>query len=289
MTRPIDPERLAALIDGRLDPKARADVLEELDASPEAIEVFADAATVQCEMESSGKRKAARWRRGPVFWAALAAALAFAVVTPLVWRGSRARPVDPLELAMRLKGRVGSGFVLREGPWDVTRGGGAGAVTPTGVAVRVGARLVDLAVLAQAGDSAAAASVALEIGALLRGAPVAGVGEMAFGNIATTRTAKGQLTQLPGAARAAEAAVDAEALRAGAWLEAAYLAAASGDEAFFGQPGAEAAIRELSSLTAQNGMASAAISTLRAELRRVPVDRERLTAALHQALRAAGR
>src|SRR5215208_5211320 len=47
----IDPERLAALLDGRLDERARSEILAQLAASEADLEVMADAAAVMREME----------------------------------------------------------------------------------------------------------------------------------------------------------------------------------------------------------------------------------------------
>ena len=54
---PMDPERLAALLDGRLDGRDRAAALAELASSGAAIEVACDAAAV---LEELGQQEAER-------------------------------------------------------------------------------------------------------------------------------------------------------------------------------------------------------------------------------------
>src|SRR5690349_17265643 len=81
-TRTIDPQRLAAFLDGRLDAAARAAVIEDLShADPETLIAFGDAASIVHDAARPGP-SAWQWSRRSVLVGtmALAAAAAFAAV-----------------------------------------------------------------------------------------------------------------------------------------------------------------------------------------------------------------
>lgn len=242
----ITPERLAALLDGRLDERERAEVLRALDADPELRAAYADAAAIEGELAAAGASAGAgadvrafrheaapgRWRSGRVML--LAAGLAGVAFLPWAVARSRGGAVEPYALVRQLdvERRVG----LPAEPWAVTRGSGV-VMSERGRAVRLGARLVDLELAIAAGDSgmrAAAASV--EQLAMseppLTGAPVDFYRQVAAGDAdaARDRGARREgweaLSELAGA----------DAARLGAWLEAARVAAVQRDDEFFRSP-----------------------------------------------------
>src|SRR4051812_42337416 len=146
----IDPERLAALLDGRLDERARAEVLRELDADAELRAMHADIVAVEGELAASergdvrpfrGEPAPSRWRSGRI----LLIAASLAGITFLTWdiATSRSDGVEPYALVRQL-GIEGPNALPAE-PWGVTRGGPT-PMSERGRAVRLGARLVDLEV-----------------------------------------------------------------------------------------------------------------------------------------------
>src|SRR5688572_15254455 len=101
---PIDPERIAALIDGRLSSAEREALLAQLDASPEMFEAYVDAVSAMPEIsaESAAAEGApaspASQRRPRPFRSyapaiALAAVLLVAVALPFM-RGARGPALD---------------------------------------------------------------------------------------------------------------------------------------------------------------------------------------------------
>src|SRR6476660_1609593 len=139
----IDPERLAAFLDGRLDAVARAAIVDELSqADPETLIAFGDAASIVREAAHTTAR-ARPWSRRSVLvmTTALAAAAAFAAVMLPRYLGrgaadreSAAQFVALLDSASR---RAEPGPAL-----DVYRGRDVPS-SPTGQAVRLGAQITD--------------------------------------------------------------------------------------------------------------------------------------------------
>jgi len=282
-----DDERLSALLAGRLQGPERDELLAHLSTAEESYEVFTDTAAIlrELEDEESGARAdspprvelvppslgktARRWPHRPLRWIALAA-----VVAGLVALGVRALRgpgtpggVSPVRLAMSLE-HAGPGLPFdaanpsRDIPGDLARGGGAAEPTPE-AAARAGAFLVRLALAVQARDSAATATLALQMqprfdpqgaGALRRIQARAG---------AAPRELQPLLAQASGRL---EARLGAGFVRLGAWAEAARLAARQRDAGYFRSADNASMLRLAERLTGDDAGARAAVAAVRREL-----------------------
>ena len=247
MNKPMpDAERIAALLDGRLDERQRAEVLAQLASSEEAFDAFVDAAAVAPELmprgsqaSVSGPRLRGRtngWRRPGGRWLALAAVLAGMAVIPWSWaRMGRADAGSGEQFAVLL---ADAGTGLPKGwdgePWSTMRGSSDG-LAPRARAIRLGARLVDLELAARAGDRLTTGVTATDVAVLAEGLPAGGVVGAAHRDIA--RRAGEPATRLGpalAAGRVAAAKLAGEDLVAlGAWLEAARIAAARRNADYF--------------------------------------------------------
>ena len=239
MTDPhrIDPERLAALLDGRLSDAEAAEVRRQLAAADDdTLSAYADAAAVAGELagesvgESTGKsdvvpiRSAPSARRRWLIPAAAAAAAAIAAI--IVWRPARpSNEYPPSSFAEA----VPTGARAPDDPvWGRTRGAGDG-IQDRARAARIGALLTDLDVDALRGDSTQQHAEALVrlIQGTLGGASVAAQlspDSLAHLSRQTIERVRGQATALIG---------DSAAVAAGAYLEAARIATGAGDVTFF--------------------------------------------------------
>jgi hypothetical protein len=273
----IDPERMAALLDGRVDAREREALMAELAASGEDLEVFADAVAVMGETGGAvadappdagviplHPRRAAVWRWLP----AVAAAAVLVMLAP--WLADRLRsdaPVDPARLALLLE-RADAG--LPEGwnrhPWTATRGAGD-PLTGETRAVRLGAHLLTLELAARAGDPEAG-QIAAEVGALLDdvagGGPAAAVYRQVAREVDEGRAPEPAL--LRDGWEAASALVDAQMLGVGAWLEAARVAAAGRDAAFFRADDSRRALDRVEARLRAEGMEPAEAQRVRRAL-----------------------
>jgi hypothetical protein len=260
----IDPETLAAFLDGTASPEEREGVLRTLSRSKEAYASFLEASAIQRELAAetpavapaapvaasvepprSPAREAAnaRWFRRPRY--VTPALLAAGVAAIMVVRGIGG-PVGQgaiqLAQATSLTQERGSGALARglgdawdQPPWAVVRGSESSLATRS-VAVRSGARYAELEAAAQAADSAAVSRSAESLAQLLSSvegaAPIAAsVRDMArppdFGGRAQRATVAGQLRALLGAE---------DWFDLGVWTETARLAVAARALAFF-EPG----------------------------------------------------
>ncbi len=264
MSQPvIDPERLAALLDGRLSRAERAELLSRLADSDSMLEAYADAVAVVNELEP-GRR---RWLP-PTRWVAIAAVLAGVALAPWLWTRARsADRDDPGRFVALLASRAGA---LPAGwdanPWGSVRGSDQ-PLTAGARAARLGARLVDLELAVRRRDTAAAA-VAADIGALLGGVPAAGpVGAM-YREIGVRAGAAPEELE-PLLARAGSAAArlaGAPLVQLGAWVEAARIAATVQDGAFFQARQSRTTLAQAGSLSGLPEPARAAIGRVQAEL-----------------------
>ena len=247
MNKPkLDAERIAALLDGRLDERQRAEVMAQLASSEEAFDAFVDAAAVTPQLTLRGSRPGAgrRWLRGRTDgwrgpgrrWLALAAVLAGIAIAPWSWSRLWRPAADPGEQLAVLLADAGSGLPRGwEGqPWSTMRGSSDG-LAPRARAIRLGARLVDLELAARAGDRVTTGVTATDIAVLAEGLPAGGVVGALHRNIARRAgEPASQLTPALADGRVAAARLAGEDLvRLGVWLEAARIAAARRNADFF--------------------------------------------------------
>jgi hypothetical protein len=227
-----DAERIAALLDGQLDARQRAEVLARLGGSEAAMEAFADAAAVLGETtELATGPRATPWRIATV---ALAAGVVAAIVLVPVIRShfSHQTSRDPTRFAALLSRGVRVPTGWNGTPWSMTRGNGE-QLTTEARASRIGARLVDLDLATRTGDTGAA-HIATDVRTLLDPLPAAGpvvAIYRALSDPATNASRRDSLLMLGRIAAADIAGRDAVDL--GAWTEAARVAAADHDTTFF--------------------------------------------------------
>lgn len=239
-----DDERLAALIDGRLDERQRAELLERLALSEEDLEVLAEAGTITRELEEEdrvaaaaseatttviqlpARRQVSRYRG----WMPIAAILAGVALGIGLWKaGPPGRRGSPVAVVDRLANADRQPPALDANPWGPKRGG----ADPEGFArgVRLGVRLTDLQLAARRGDPGAVQAAAASVASLLTPVPEASR-ELAFYKDLSKSAAPDTFGLGAHAAAVARKAGD-EAVRLGAWAQAARIAAAERDAGFF--------------------------------------------------------
>lgn len=253
---PIDPDTLAALLDGRLDAAERERVLAQLARDEASYEAFLEASAVLRELEGSsaaasppaanaepppplglvtGSAAAAApapvvarrrwpWKLPAAAGALLAAGVAGVLLMP---RGD----ADPLAAARAVAGAPAGDWTRPV--WPAVRGEEE-ALSPRARAFRAGVRLAQLEVAAARGDTGALATASLSLDRLARSVPGgAGAGRRidaaAQGSAATRDSLADELRAVLG---------EAAWLDLGAWSEAARLAARARDERFFAAEGA---------------------------------------------------
>lgn len=227
----MDPNRLAALIEGQLSEQDREELVASIGPA-DAAGVLSDAMAALADIEevpTAMRARARRWHPG--VWMALAACVAGVLLFPVAWlRSHRTTDVGPGQYAALLAAhgvRMPAGW--NDTPWDVTRG--AEELTPEARAFRIGVRLTDLGLAAQGADSSAA-QYAAEIAALVDQSPGAEPVAAAFRAIARS-SEPARATQVDSASRAVLTLPDAELTRFGAWTEGARLAARVRDGEYF--------------------------------------------------------
>lgn len=259
----LDPETLAAFLEGRLSKEERDQVLRALDESPGDVAWLADASAALSALEPAGGAHShassgtgqpvdqvaqARGRRLRLSLGVggLAAAAALAMLL-LLRPGSR--PGAPADVSVLLVGRSlaparGDGALARalgEGwsspGWTVWRGSEAGTLTPRQRSTRIGARLADVGVALDAQDRTAAVGALDEVIALLADVDAAGPVAAEHARLRTALRSGGVDDSVLRAASAAR-----EHLRSvlaspwvdlGSWEELARLAAATEQWSFF--------------------------------------------------------
>ncbi|NOT06772.1 MAG: hypothetical protein HOP28_01065 [Gemmatimonadales bacterium] len=247
----IDPETLAAFLDGRLSPAERARVLKIVAEDPEGYDLLADATRLKAELETDAGRtmrpmvgkRATGWR----WWlVALPAAIAAGLAAVALWPKTDGE-FSPVELAARVRvvGAAGEGsLAARLGPtwdqpgWSVSRGEGEDVIEPAR-AFRLGVRATDVEIALGAGDTVALRPVAAELAELAAGVDGGAAAAALYRGI----VARGPSTPL---AERAEAAAAVRSLMAdspwfdlGAWTEAARVALAAGEDGFVRRSGRE--------------------------------------------------
>jgi hypothetical protein len=284
-------EEIGALLDGRLESGPRTELLARLAASDEDFDVWADTAAVLREAEDGAAeneptvvpteepersadviplrpRRASVWQGPAVRWLAAAAVLATIGLIPVLrsransWR-------DPTRLVALSPGaRLPTDW---DYAWDtrhVTRGGGYVAAEEAGLASQLGALQVDLEVAARSGSLDQASQLANRMAALLGDA--GGGGGIAPIYTEVAQAANRRDPQLPRSASAAGETLaeffgdDAtrDYLALGGWTEAARLAAARGDAAFFRGRESRKALEVAAGLGDLNREAKAAVAHL---------------------------
>ncbi|HEY0153709.1 MAG TPA: hypothetical protein VGB92_16995 [Longimicrobium sp.] len=254
-------ERLAALLDGRLDSHQRDELLTEIAASEDDFGAYADAVAITAELEGAAPEvtpinavrevtpilvapevtptevapgvkpiHAAPLRRRGLAprWLAIAAVLAGIALAPWLWTRFAA---DRGDLVTVEANALPSGWDAS--PWGATRGAGD-PLTPEARAVRLGARLVDVE-LAVRGRDPATAQLATETAMLLEGIPGAVPAASIYREVA--RRAGEPAERLdPLLDRGREVVpqiAGEEGVKLGAWFESARIAAAARDDGFF--------------------------------------------------------
>lgn len=313
-----DDERVAAFLDGRMDARRREEMMAHLTRSAEDREVLARTAALLRQMEeadaapgeapapAAGPEAAdpaapegvipldtrrtsrsdagveVRRTRGPVLrWMALAAVLACVALATGVLRPRSSAGEEPVRLAARLE-HGAEGLPPRwteEWPWTSARGDDPGG-DRVATSARAGAMLVDLAVAVEAGDPEATGVLADQIAARFdrqggRSGALRAIADSAGASPGRLRALVGEATER------IEKRLDRDALRLGAWIEAARLAAARRDAAFFREGETRRRLDQAGRLTE----ADPAVQEVRRSLAADPPPWEALASALDAMMR----
>ena len=242
---PLDDERLRELITDGTPPASDGETAREIGrARPQRTDDLADAAVAEIEADYRPKRKYSTDERPPevVIRQRRTSYVALALVTGVAafaWYRVLHRPPpvpsDPVEFVAILSPQAASSPALPP-EWDVVRGV-SDSLTERGRAVRVGTLLVEFERSWVRDDSSAQRS-ADAIAALLvdqpDGAEVAGI--FANGNVEA---------RLPTTRRDLAPLVRAAPMGVGGWLQAARVAASSGDAGFFASARSKESMRLL--------------------------------------------
>jgi hypothetical protein len=272
----LDAEKLAALMDGRLNEAERSDLVARLAASAEDLEVHGDAAAVLGELEPQPGKVLPLAPRAPAGgrrvyrWLAAAAILAgIALVGPLFHLVRRSAPPGAGRFAEPL---LSNGALLPAGfeerPWTTVRGGGTEPLTSGALAARAGALAVDLEIAVWSRDSAAsrlAGELALLLSSVPAGAPVA-----AMYRVVAQRTPEASPEDvrplLERAGAAASELTEPQTYQLAAWAEAARIAAARRDRDFFRAGESRSAVEWASQLTTLPQAVRATVERIRSAL-----------------------
>jgi hypothetical protein len=275
----MEPERLAALLDGRLGDAERDALLAQLAVDDEDLALFAEAAAIQRELEEADEvaavpgvlplRPAARpARRVDRRWMAAAAVLAGVTLLPLTWRASQGggavrEPSHAVALLENPSAGLPADFDNR--PWSRTRGEGE-VVTEEGRPARVGAYMVNLELAIRAGDADNTRLMAQRIAGLLTDANAAGTYAAHSLDPIIARPNAPAAALLPALEQASDGAADvlgADRYALGAWAEAARLAVARRDAAFFQEGRTRTTLESAGALLGDDEQARNAITTVR--------------------------
>ncbi len=265
---PVDPEVLAALLDGTLPPHERDEVLERLSRSPGDYEAFVEAASVLRDLEDgSGAapvppapptlpppasppvpeiRPVRRRLPGPKLWLPLAAVLAGLLVVPQVLRntGGEAQAALALLDDAPVVPASGDGSLTRalgqdwdQPGWPVKRGGGESLLKQRWE-FRIGVRLAELDAAVDARDAPAMYGAATELSRMMeRLGPDAGSVAMDYPGLGTLAADPQSGRDWEAGARAVkelgEGFRDSPWLGLGIWVEQARLASLARRVEFF--------------------------------------------------------
>lgn len=223
----IDPERLAALIDGRLSDAEAAEVRALLaQADADTLAAYADAVAIAGEVSPTSTADvrpitAARALSRRRWFAPVAGLIAAGLVAFAVLRPSR----PDSSAAGDITRSLGAG-TLGVPAWGTVRAGEV-VVSQRGRAVRMGVLLVQHELASRGADSAAADRAAM-VAALLDGVPGGAAAAARWRAIAA-----GSARPTAEDARVAESFVDPEWMLLGEWLEGARTAASSRNTGWF--------------------------------------------------------
>ena len=279
----IDPERMAALLDGRLEAQARDQLLAELANSEDGLGTLSDTAALLRNLELAEASPDVVPAPDHAENVAQPAAVDVVAQKPLTLLSStgdshdatkqrRQRTSSPRSwaIAAALVGIVGIGLWYRstaatgrlnypadmiallntpEGvhpapvAWSTTRGP-ADRLSASARGVRFGARATEIEIAARSRDASTVARLAAEMATLLNGAKGSGLAVQLYEQIATTSQPV-QVDQLRERWDTAITLLDRESALLGAWLVTAREAVAQRDGGFFQKPGSRDVIRSL--------------------------------------------
>lgn len=293
-----DPERLAALLDGRLSGAERDELLARLADQDEDLALFAEAAAIQRELEAEDgvgadtpvhasaadaepadaepgviplRRPEAARRGVDRRWLAVAAVVAGIALVPLAWRASQGGGVREPAQAVAMLGNSSAGLPVGwndNRPWSNTRGGADG-LSDEARAARVGAWIVNLELAVRTRDAEATRQLVATIAAALTEANASGTYAASQFQALADRAGADPAELLPAlhdASDAAADAVDEDRFALGAWAEAARFAAAGRDVAFFRDARTGRTLSEAEELVGDDEQAGPALAAIRAAL-----------------------
>ena len=232
--------------------------------------------------------KQPRASRQPGLWREIAIAIvAIAAIALALQYSKRSRtPEEPPtinSIVASLPAEANESREWRERPWPQFTSANQ-SVSRRGRAVRVGALLVELEVLAANGDSAAA-KVAAQVGELFGDYPNGSATVAAYRALADVE-AVADSAKRADAARAAETLAGVTEVRLGAWLEAARIAAVRNDTAFFSRPDTWSTLWIARGVAGEDANTRASVTVLSAYIAEPQRDARRLSVALDALLRA---
>jgi hypothetical protein len=242
----LDPNELAALIDGRLLAAERDATLARLSASPDDLEIVADAVAIAEELDDEVPdiRPIERRRRthmpSVAWWLSAAAAILVVATLPVMMRRETGPAVDGY--ASLLSGRVALAPGWDQLSWAVTRGS-MNDVKARARAIRAGAITTTIDVSVARGDSAIT-KLANQMALLLADVPGGNGLASTYRGIARAGVSASKDT-VRQARIATREMLSNEAFDDGAWLKAANIAAVGHDSAFFA---AKASLDQLAGL-----------------------------------------
>lgn len=292
-------ERIAALLDGRLDERERARLLAELGASDDDLEILVNSASITRELEDEDRaagavpitvpraREAAPgrvwWRRPSVMAGAAAAAVLLAIAPLVLRRGSSdAAFASPVADLANPRAGLPANWSL---PWAETRGEGV-RLGSRATSVRFGALATDMELAALSGDPAGFDSAAASAATLLREN-----GEPLFSGT-YRRLSENELPRIDSLRHLhaeTAAGLRVEMVELGAWAEAARVAAKLRDAAFFRSELSRRFVHDAVPAAQNSEDVAAALRAVRNAVSRGAVpDWPRLEPALAELLRSAG-
>jgi hypothetical protein len=187
-------------------------------------------------------------RRFPlVAWGAIAAVLVAVALIPVL-RSRAGDPYDPARLAAGMTAPRDSFWTAAA--FFVTRGGETPNIEEQRGAARLGSLLVDMELAVRAGDTAATHDAARSAGNAVAGMNGAGFLDQSFKDVVNHlgESPEKMLPRVDEARQATKETVDADYFAAGAWSEAARLAAKANDAEFFRSDASRKAIDRILAL-----------------------------------------